>query len=457
MTARQSGSVLLSLVGMLAVVPPAGACITYIKIADSGTPVPGGTGTFSFLGTPSYDGHNVAFTEAHSIGPNQILPAGVYKYADGVLGVVADCNTLIPGTDERFHHFNSGVSVSAGEVLFVGHSASGIEGIYIAGDELTLVVDNQTPIPGGSGNFASFNHISRDGRAVMFEGVAATGERGLYLCDDGEITLLVDQTTLIPPDDHEPFGIFTSTAVRGDTVVFCARAADGSPGGIYSLVGDEFTCIVDDSFEIPEGTGLFNSNGLGGAAIDIDGSVKFGGQGADEQHGVYLATAGQIERVADKSCAMPGFGHEVTEFGASSIDNGNVAFTLRCCAAPFGIPLAVYANYEGLICRFIGAGDDVGDGRIVSQAISGGRCISGNRLVAEVWYDGGIGTAVYLVEFRPGDLDGDRDVDLLDLAQLLGHFGTRGSRAEGDIDGNGRIRLSDLEILLTNYGRTWAE
>jgi len=54
----------------------------------------------------------------------------------------------------------------------------------------------------------------------------------------------------------------------------------------------------------------------------------------------------------------------------------------------------------------------------------------------------------------PGDLDGDGDVDLSDLAQLLANYGvTSGATYEmGDIDGDGDVDLSDLAALLANYG-----
>jgi hypothetical protein len=54
----------------------------------------------------------------------------------------------------------------------------------------------------------------------------------------------------------------------------------------------------------------------------------------------------------------------------------------------------------------------------------------------------------------PGDLDGDGDVDLSDLAQLLAHYGmTEGATYEdGDLDGDGDVDLSDLAALLAVYG-----
>ena len=53
-----------------------------------------------------------------------------------------------------------------------------------------------------------------------------------------------------------------------------------------------------------------------------------------------------------------------------------------------------------------------------------------------------------------GDLDYDADVDLSDLAQLLGHYGmTSGATYEdGDLDGDEDVDLSDLASLLSVYG-----
>lgn len=54
----------------------------------------------------------------------------------------------------------------------------------------------------------------------------------------------------------------------------------------------------------------------------------------------------------------------------------------------------------------------------------------------------------------PGDLDGDGDVDLADLAQLLGGYGMSSGAIyeDGDLDGDGDVDLADLAELLGNYG-----
>lgn len=56
----------------------------------------------------------------------------------------------------------------------------------------------------------------------------------------------------------------------------------------------------------------------------------------------------------------------------------------------------------------------------------------------------------------PGDLDGDLDIDIRDLAQLLAHYGLTEevTYEDGDIDGDGDIDATDLATLLSAYGTT---
>ena len=58
--------------------------------------------------------------------------------------------------------------------------------------------------------------------------------------------------------------------------------------------------------------------------------------------------------------------------------------------------------------------------------------------------------------YEDGDLDGDGDVDLADLAELLARYArTNGANYEnGDIDEDGDVDPADLAALLAVYGTT---
>ncbi len=56
----------------------------------------------------------------------------------------------------------------------------------------------------------------------------------------------------------------------------------------------------------------------------------------------------------------------------------------------------------------------------------------------------------------PGDLNGDGEIDLADLSQLLANYGTTSGATpeQGDLNGDGAVDLSDLSALLAVYGTT---
>lgn len=56
----------------------------------------------------------------------------------------------------------------------------------------------------------------------------------------------------------------------------------------------------------------------------------------------------------------------------------------------------------------------------------------------------------------PGDVNGDRTVDLNDLSVLLANFGAGTLPAQGDLDGDGDVDLADLSVLLASFGTACA-
>ena len=188
-------------------------------IADGNTPVPGGTGTFSDVGRPwicDFEGGTVVFRGHGTNGEK-----GVYSNAGGALRVVADLNTLIPegtGTFTRFGKVNTVFgnvpTMDGGNVAFYGEGADGQKGIYLEWNgSLSKVADLNTPIPGGAGNFLSLGGPL----AAQIEGdtvVFANGvETGLYRSVNGALSLIVEINTPVP--SSTPAVVFVALASQG--------------------------------------------------------------------------------------------------------------------------------------------------------------------------------------------------------------------------------------------------
>jgi probable HAF family extracellular repeat protein len=87
-------------------------------------------------------------------------------------------------------------------------------------------------------------------------------------------------------------------------------------------------------------------------------------------------------------------------------------------------------------------------------ALQSARAINGEGRIVGHGLREGVVRAFLLRPVICGDLDGDHDVDLADLAQLLANYGMTGGAqyTDGDLDGDGDVDLSDLAALLAVYG-----
>lgn len=118
-----------------------------VSIADLNTSMPEGQGTFSDFGVrEGFDDGIVAF-----IGFGEDGQAGVYAYIDGELKVIASQNTPIPGGEGNFIAFSpfNGVAVSDGNIAFHGVGANEQGGIYLStGDSLMVVLKHGDTLNG---------------------------------------------------------------------------------------------------------------------------------------------------------------------------------------------------------------------------------------------------------------------------------------------------------------------
>ena len=126
--------------------------------------------------------------------------------------------------------------------------------------------------------------------------------------------------------------------------------------------------------------------------------------------------------------------------------------------------VADFGGHTGFIARWDAA---------VTIAITGGPTVVGDKLAvvgdsqldvpldiaAVPDYVEGIPVLQFIFigqeESCPGDVDGDDDIDLGDLAQLLANFGqTPADAADGDFDDSDEVDLTDLAMLLSAFDTT---
>ncbi|MBY5991165.1 thrombospondin type 3 repeat-containing protein [Ferrimonas balearica] len=201
------------------------------RIIDSTAEIPDESGVltgsyFTSLCCAQLDGSAVAFEGFGGPGGNGVYvvsPSGTYR--------VADTNTALPApATGTFGGFDF-PDISQGNVAFraVNSGPSGV-GIYAyLGGQGTIIADNQTAIPSGSGNFNNFFDASIDGTQVAFRGRGDNGQEGIYLSDNGSLTRVADKNTSAP-DGTGLFSAFYPPVLAGSKLVFKAKDSNGDVG-----------------------------------------------------------------------------------------------------------------------------------------------------------------------------------------------------------------------------------
>ena len=135
----------------------------------------------SFLGvgppiSPALDGTRVAFFGAGSSGQQ-----GIYVSSAGPPIRIADTATAIPGGTGNFMSFGD-VSLSDTDVAFLGAGISGQLGIYdLTGGSLLKVVDLTDIIDGRAITGLNLSNTGLFGDPIAFQATFADGSQGIYV------------------------------------------------------------------------------------------------------------------------------------------------------------------------------------------------------------------------------------------------------------------------------------
>lgn len=221
-------------------------------------------------------------------------------------------------------------------------SAEQVEGVYLwNGSTFVVVADESTEPPGQPGTtFVNFESVATDlsGSRVVFWGetqtdlgggaFATTG--GLYLWDGGALTLIADENTPVPGRPGQTFSrldLFASS-FDGNTVVFVGQdQTETGPGsftnhtGIYAWRDGVLSLVVDQDTAAPGGGTLGNQ--LGNPSVSGD-RVLF----EVDCDQLYLVEAGELRRVLGEGDVLDGRTVDDVWGGRQALDGPQLAFNV---------------------------------------------------------------------------------------------------------------------------------
>ena len=295
------------------------------KIADGTTDIPGKAVKFSNLADPVNSGSNVAFAVTDPVTQN---PTGIYLLHGKKIVTVADLDTLVPGSNEKFTELGF-PTICGNNVAFTGKSAS-VAGIYLFnGKKILTVVDTDTNIPGSEGKFINSDCpvVNNGGKVAFCEVDPVSGNQtGVYLNDGKKIVTIADTSTTVPKTAETFVGLF-GPVISGDYVAFTGWSATAT--GIYVFNGKKLLVAVDSNTKVPGSQDIFNSFVFYGQE-PVAGNVAFIGYGAAST-GIYLYRneARKLVKVIDTSTTIPGSNVKFTNFDHPLASGRSVVFTAQ--------------------------------------------------------------------------------------------------------------------------------
>jgi hypothetical protein len=371
------------------VIPIPAAAQTFTKIADTATAVPGGSGTFSlFADARALDGGKVAFV-AFDSGSG----SGVYRWENGVLGVVADESTAVPGAPGQTFTSFFDVSIDSPFVAFTagwpgpggGCAFSGNEGLFggrFAGGALRAVASSlSTPNHCFHGLDFESRVIAVAGGVNPVDVIHNHSESVMAVRRVGSAPVFLDTTTP-SPSGGTFVGFDQDLSIRGNGLLFAEILPNtiGAVAGLYVIRNDGMgpRLVADRSTAVPGGTGTF----MNFAGADwAGGEVAFVGRNSVNAAFLYAGTSPDDLRILVSSAtAVPGEG---ANFGGVSnpiaYDDGRVVFSGFWLGSRKGL----FTSVNGVVEAILKKGQML-DGKQVDSAFCRQGHAGGDRLLVEV-------------------------------------------------------------------------
>jgi hypothetical protein len=286
------------------------------RVADTSTPVPGGSGTFWAIVAETFDGASSAFVGA---GINQ--RSGLYSDQGGQLHVVADTTTAIPSGAGNFSGLGT-PAIRNGSLAFLGYGPSDFSGVYSMAGGSHRVADTVMPRPEG-GNFTSFSDqwFDFDGQNAFFIG-RYTGGRGIYTDAGGTLHSVVRSGDPTPAGGV--FQSFANLSADQGRIAFTYTRSGG--GGVASNFGGTLEIVADQNTPAP-GQAV-NLDLFSRASMD-DGNVAFQAHFGPTELGIFARYHGELLKIIDTTDTLAGKNVKFVDMDNESFVGNQVAFHVQ--------------------------------------------------------------------------------------------------------------------------------
>ena len=355
--------------------------LTFTRIADFSTPIPGDplAGTFNDFKNaefPAIDARAVAFQGGRGMLMGSLFDydlEGIYTTLGGGLSVVADSNTPIPGGTGNFGTpitgGFTGPTISGNDIAFKGEDEFIFQrGIYASFGGTLVEIASKSP-----SGFSTLGSPSISGGNVSYwTFLPFGGSDGIYRHLGGltgSSSLVANENSLIP--GRGPFSSISSSSADQDGTQTAFIGQGGTPNldrGIYlSPSTGVLTTVADGTTPIPNSTSNFDFSFVTQLSFD-QGSIAFAGNNGViagsffTEAGIFRWDGSSFEAVVDQTTLIPGTTQTFAGFGNVSLDDPDVAFVGFDAALDSGL----YATDGGPLLTLLEVGDTL-DGRTVTS------------------------------------------------------------------------------------------
>lgn len=252
-------------------------------VADTNTSSPSGSGNFFTFGPP-----DLADGQAYYWASTELAVQGIYRELPGFLPeILADSSTPIPAGTGTFTTVGSVSAESGGVYAFEGKGSSNQKGIYQYDFDLNRMADAATPPPVGIA-FQTLTRPSLSGGEIAFFAYTepVLEKPGIFVATEpGHVELVADTDTVVPGRTVS-FAFFEpSPAMSSGNVVFGGEAGGNVGEGLYGRIGGSLHRISQRS-ELLDGKQIsrfvLDSDGLSGHRLAV--AIVF----SDNSPAIYL-------------------------------------------------------------------------------------------------------------------------------------------------------------------------